>query len=64
MLPLASASGVAIIGGATSASVLFLWWLLRAEAHDEEREAAADGEAANGEPEVAPQADPNGVRPG
>jgi hypothetical protein len=47
MLPLASASGLAIIGGATSASVLFLWWLLRAEARDEAA-AERDRDAASG----------------
>jgi ABC-type uncharacterized transport system YnjBCD substrate-binding protein len=64
MLPLASASGLAVIGGATSASVLFLWWLLRAETRDEAREAAAKGEPASLEPQAAPEADPNGVTPG
>lgn len=64
MLPLAASSGLAIIGGATSASVLFLWWLLRAETRDEAREAAAEGEPASGELQDAPEADPNGMRPG
>jgi hypothetical protein len=64
MLPLASSSGLAIIGGATSGAVLFLWWLLRAETRDEAREAAEEGEPASGEPGAAPEADPNGVTPG
>jgi hypothetical protein len=64
MLPLAASSGLAIIGGATSASALFLWWLLRAETRDEAQEAAAEGEPASGEPQEAQEAEPNGVTPG
>ncbi|HEV3035942.1 MAG TPA: hypothetical protein VGX72_14280 [Solirubrobacteraceae bacterium] len=64
MLPLAASSGLAIIGGATSASVLFLWWLLRAETRDEAQEAAAEDEPASGEPQAAQAAHPNGVTPG
>ena len=63
MLPLAASSGLAIIGGATSASVLFLWWLLRAETRDEAREAAAEDEPASRESQDAQEIEPNGVRP-
>jgi len=35
MLPLASASGPAIIGVVVVGSGLFLWWLLRQDANDE-----------------------------
>lgn len=41
MLPLASASGSAIIAVAVIGSGLFLWWLLRQEASDEDGEEAA-----------------------
>ena len=41
MLPLASASGPAIIAIAVISATLLLWWLLRAEARDEE---TAEGE--------------------
>ena len=41
MLPLASASGVAVISVVVVLSTLFLWWLLRTEAP----EATADDEA-------------------
>jgi hypothetical protein len=64
MLPLAASSGLAIIGGAASAAVLFLWWLLRAETRDEAREAAAEGEPASDKPQDAQEADLNGVTPG
>jgi hypothetical protein len=47
MLPLASASGPAIIGVVVVGSGLFLWWLLRQDASDEQRERAAES---NGEP--------------
>jgi hypothetical protein len=47
MLPLASASGSAIIAVAVIGSGLFLWWLLRQEASDEDgEEAAPDNDAA------------------
>jgi hypothetical protein len=38
MLPLASASGPAIIGVVVLGSGLFLWWLLRQDANDEQSE--------------------------
>lgn len=38
MLPMASASGPAIIGVVVVGSGLFLWWLLRQDADDEKRE--------------------------
>ncbi len=47
MLPLASASGPAIIGVVVVGSALFLWWLLRQDANDEQSEHAAEH---NGEP--------------
>lgn len=34
VIPLASASGAAIIGVVVLSAGLFLWWLLRAEARD------------------------------
>jgi hypothetical protein len=58
MLPLASASGLAIVSGAISASLLFLWWLLHAESRDadEEEEAElAEAEAAPDAVEDAPR---------
>ncbi len=42
MLPLAAASGLAIVGVVILAAVLFLWWLLRAESGDEAAEQEAE----------------------
>lgn len=42
MVPLASATGLGILGGVISVSLLCLWWLLRAEARDAEEEDAAE----------------------
>jgi hypothetical protein len=42
MFPLASASGPAIIGIVVVGSGLFLWWLLRQDANDEQSERAAE----------------------
>jgi hypothetical protein len=47
MLPLASASGPAIIGVVVVGSGLFLSWLLRQDANDEQSEHAGES---NGEP--------------
>jgi hypothetical protein len=47
VLPLASASGPAIIGVVVVGSGLFLWWLLRQDANDEQSERAAEN---NGKP--------------
>jgi hypothetical protein len=47
MLPLASASGSAIIAAAVVGSCLFLWWLLRQEAGYEDGE---DAPQENGAP--------------
>jgi len=58
MLPIASASGYAVIGGAVAFAGLFTWYLLRMEARTaraEEAEAEAQSEApqANGVPPTA-----------
>jgi hypothetical protein len=42
MLPLASASGPAIIGVVVVGSGLFLWWLLREDASDEQDEQSSE----------------------
>jgi hypothetical protein len=58
MLPLASASGLAVVTGAISASLLFLWWLLRAESRDADEEEAtepAEAEAAREAVEDSPR---------
>jgi hypothetical protein len=47
MLPLASASGSAIIGVTVLSAGLFLWWLLRTETGDEAGEETS--EEANGD---------------
>jgi hypothetical protein len=46
MVPLASASGLAVIGGSISLALLAIWWLLRGEAREYEEEQAAEQEAA------------------
>jgi hypothetical protein len=40
MLPLASGTGIGILGGTIGVSLLFLWWLLRAESRDADEEEA------------------------
>jgi len=47
VLPLASASGPAIIGVVVVGSGLFLWWLLRQDANDEQSDRAVER---NGKP--------------
>ncbi len=65
MVPLASSSGLAVIGGAVSLSVLLLMWLLRGEARDEAREEALEQakreKAQGGEPDGDRKVEPHGV---
>jgi hypothetical protein len=46
MVPLASASGLVVIGGTISLALLAIWWLLRAEGREFAEEQAAEQEAA------------------
>lgn len=58
MLPLASATGIGVLGGTIIVSLLFLWWLLRAESRDadeEEAEERAEADAAREAMEKAPR---------
>jgi hypothetical protein len=48
MVPLASGTALGIIGGVISVSLLFLWWLLRAESRDADEEEASEGERGAG----------------
>ncbi len=57
MLPLASASGPAIIAIAVISSTLLLWWLLRAETRDEEAERVGQDGAPKAGQDVAPEAE-------
>ena len=47
MVPLASATGIGVLGGSIGVSLLFLWWLLRAESRDADEEEAAERAAAD-----------------
>lgn len=55
IVPLASATGYATIGGSVSFAAVFVWWLLRMEA----RETAAE----QAEEEAAVEGDADGVGP-
>ena len=48
VLPLASASGLAVISAVIVLSTLFLWWLLRSETREEGTEDGSD-EGSGGE---------------
>ena len=61
MLPLASSSGLAIIGGAVSGAILLMIWLLHGEARDEALEEAQRGETDGGETDGARAAERHGV---
>ncbi len=52
MVPLASSTGIGILGGTISVSLLFLWWLLRAESRDSDEEEAAERAEADAAREV------------
>jgi len=53
MVPLASGTALGIIGGVISVSLLFLWWLLRAESRDADEEEAAERTEADAAREAA-----------
>jgi hypothetical protein len=56
MVPLASATGIGVLGGAIGVSLLFLWWLLRAESRDADEEEAAERAAADAAREAVEKA--------
>jgi hypothetical protein len=56
MVPLASGTALGILGGVISVSLLFLWWLLRAESRDADEEEAAERAEAEAAGEAVEQA--------
>jgi hypothetical protein len=55
MVPLASATGYATIGGSVSFAGLFVWWLLRMEARESAAEQAEEEAALEGDGDRASQ---------
>jgi hypothetical protein len=42
MIPLASGTGIGILGGVIAVTLICLWWLLRAESREADEEEAAE----------------------
>jgi hypothetical protein len=47
MVPLASATGIGVLGGVIAVSLVLLWWLLRVESQEADEEEAAERAAAD-----------------